>query len=239
MSLKKYVLAADNHGDHIHGKTANDLYSFVEEWKPALRYHLGDLFDFRALRRKANENEKRESIKEDVAEGKEFLKWYRPNVWLLGNHDDRLFEIAKWGCGAVKDLAELGVADILKTTDKIGCQIVPFGKRIGVYQLGDMKLIHGYFSGSTAARQHAAIYGKCCFGHVHAHDIASIPRIEGAVVGMAIPALCELDQEYNQQQCGSLRHSNGWAYGVIDTETGATETWVAKKLGGKWLLPMI
>lgn len=239
MSLERFVAAADNHGDHICRKTENEFFDFIDAWKPKHRLHLGDLFDFRALRRKANENEKRESILEDVSIGKEFLQEYRPNVWVMGNHDDRLFEIARWGSGAVRDLAEVGCQDIISLTKKVKCNVVPFGKRAGVYPFGDMKLLHGYFAGSTAAARHAAIYGKCMFGHVHAYDVASIARWEGPVIATGIPALCILDQEYNQQTPGSLRHSNGWAYGVIDSKTGETETWVAKKIGDKWVFPTI
>ena len=239
MSLQRWVFATDSHGDHIHEPTRKALVDFNKEWKPHLRFHGGDLFDFRALRRKANENEKRETIQEDLQAGLDFIHEYRPNVWLLGNHDDRLWEIAKWGAGAVKDLARIGVADIEKRCARLKVQLVPFGKRAGVYQLGDLKMLHGYYCGAFAARRMAQVYGKCLFGHVHAHDLASIPRWEGAIVAQSAPAMCVLDQEYNQQAPDSLRHSNGWVYGVHDTQTGETVGWVARELAGRWLIPTL
>jgi hypothetical protein len=239
MSLQRFVSACDNHGDHICPQTKKAFFDFLEVWKPHVKIHKGDLFDFRALRRKANENEKRESIQEDVQAGKEFLQAYKPNVWLLGNHDDRLWKISKWGAGAVKDLAQMGVDDITKLCGKLKTTIVPYGKRAGVFKLGDCKFLHGYYCGPYAARRHAMIYGKCIFGHVHAHDLASVPHIDGAQVARACPALCVLDQEYNQGQAESLRHSNGWIYGVHDTQTGETESWVARYMGGRWLCPMV
>lgn len=239
MSLKRWVFAADSHGDKLHEPTAAAFQDFLQHWKPHLRVHGGDLFNFDALRRKANENEKRQSVLDDLQAGFAFLRDYRPNVWLLGNHDDRLYEIAKWGSGAVKDLAVLAVQDIEARCRKIKCAVVPFGKTHGVYQLGNQKLLHGYFHGITAAKQHAQVYGRCLFGHIHAHDLASIPRWEGPVVAQSVPALCQLEQEYNRQNPGALRHSNGWAYGVLDEATGETETWIAREIGGKWLLPTL
>ncbi len=237
--LKRWVSVCDNHGDHAHTPTLDALWDFIDEWKPHIRIHKGDLFDFRALRRKANENEKRESIAADLQAGLDFIRRYKPNVWLLGNHDDRLWEISKWGSGAVKDLATMGVNDIESQCGRLKVQIVPFGKRVGVFKLGDLKFLHGYYHGAFAARRMAQVYGRCLFGHVHTYDIASIPRWEGPIVAQACPALCELDQEYNQQQPDSLRHSHGWAYGVYDEATGATEVWAARDLNGMWFLPRI
>ena len=47
---KKFVAFGDTHGDMVHKETLQALSNFIKEWKPDYKIHIGDLFDFRALR---------------------------------------------------------------------------------------------------------------------------------------------------------------------------------------------
>ena len=47
---ERFVVAADSHGDQVDEETANALFAFCKDYKPTIRVHAGDAWDFRNLR---------------------------------------------------------------------------------------------------------------------------------------------------------------------------------------------
>lgn len=82
----KFQVGFDVHGDQMDPAANRVFFEFASHWKPEIRVMGGDLFDFRPLRRKANEDEKRESMRKDFECGMDWLKQFRPNHYLRGNH---------------------------------------------------------------------------------------------------------------------------------------------------------
>jgi hypothetical protein len=235
MRFKKFLVCSDLHGD-MQDKTAVDaLFKFCDSWKPEVRVFAGDLWDFRPLRRRADEHEKRERMQHDYDAGMMFLKRFRPQTFLLGNHDQRLWDLRDNGQGVVADYAETGVREIENECDKLKCKIYPYDKRRGIFRLGHLKVIHGFFAGVTAVRRTAQAYGSVLMGHGHAIDQASIEGVEKRI-GRMIGALCRLDMDYNRAQVGSLRHAHGWAFGVV-ADSGAYQVWQAESVHNKWIVP--
>lgn len=234
MSLRRFLTCSDFHGDHHDPKTARAFLKFAELWKPDVKVFAGDLWDFRAMRRGASDEEKRDSLKRDYAEGLQFLKEFSPDVFLLGNHDLRAWNLAESGNGLVSDFAAKLVEEIEEETKKLRCSVVPYHKRLGVYRLGDLSMIHGYAAGVGAVRKHAMVYGNCLHGHTHTIESATVER-QSPVTARSIGALCARDMAYNAAQIGSLRHANGWAYGVVNDKTGAFQVWQAERVGDKFL----
>ena len=97
---ERFVIVSDNHGDMIHPAVNRVAHKFINEWKPTLRIHAGDNFDFRPLRRKASEEEKRELMRSDFDAGLEFFDMLKPTHFCRGNHDERLWDLAKEKNGA-------------------------------------------------------------------------------------------------------------------------------------------
>ena len=62
---KKFVFCSDVHGSEQDVKANKALFTFLGDYRPDIRVMGGDLFDFAALRKKASEEERRISIKED------------------------------------------------------------------------------------------------------------------------------------------------------------------------------
>ncbi len=209
---------------------------FLTQWKPDIRVFGGDLWDFRPLRRKATEDEKRESMAVDYNAGLRWVKEYRPNYFIRGNHDERLWELAASDHGIRSDYALSGVAEITAEMKQMRCQMLPYHKRDGVLRLGHLKILHGFACGIYAARQTALIYGSCLFGHVHDVTEHSIPGLERRVA-RSCGALCSLDMDYAARMPNTLRQANGWAYGVIHKTTGKYFSWQAESVEGKWLVP--
>ena len=66
----RFVAFGDNHGDMADDNAVEALVEFIKDYKPTVRVHLGDCFDFRSLRRGVgNDAEGAESLAADIAGG--------------------------------------------------------------------------------------------------------------------------------------------------------------------------
>jgi hypothetical protein len=108
----------------------------------------------------------------------------------------------------------------------------PYDARLGVLQLGHLKMVHGFHSGVGAVRQHAFIYGHVLLGHLHRIEVAAVPSLEPAEA-RCIGAICRTDMSYNSKFTAKLSHSNGWAYGLL-FESGHYQLFQTRKLNGKF-----
>lgn len=233
MKYERWMAVSDNHGDKQNAKAVSAALEFAKHWKPGIRLHLGDAFDFRCFRKNASQDESRDSIKADVEMGLEFIGKYKPTVFLRGNHDERLWDAAGCDDGKIADFASYLILDVKDALGDI--PVLPYDKRKGVYKLGHLKAIHGYTAGITAAKRAAEIYGAVMMGHVHAIDQYSIAGIERRV-GRSIGALCELCMDYNRGQANTLRQAHGWAYG-LKFPNGDYTFWQAEEVGGGFYMP--
>ena len=232
--MKKFIFATDLHGDMQDPKVVSALYDFTKIFKPDIKIFGGDLFDFRNFRRGASPEEREMSLRGDIEMGLEFLKKFSPHVFLRGNHDERLWDSAKNGKGVLKDWCELAVNQITNKVKLIQCQMLPYDKRKGIYDLGPVRFIHGFNAGIYATRSTGLIYapegGAVLHGHNHAfgnHTISKLKRTEAFGVG----ALVKIDMDYNRASPNGLMHGNGWAYGYVDGKEW--EVYTAKRGGDK------
>lgn len=237
MSWQRWLAGFDPHGDKQEDHVIEKFLAFDKIWKPHRRFLGGDLWDFAAIRRKANEDERRESMTADYDAGMAFLRAWQPNVFLRGNHDERLWDAWFTGSGPLKDLAGKWLEEINTWLKRNRCLMYPYDKRRGIHYEGHLKLLHGYFTGETAAKRHGQIYGACLFGHTHAIDQAAIPSLDSKVA-RSCGCLCQLDYDYNRAKPLSLRHAHGWVYGIQNTKTGGYYAWQAQELDGRWILPI-
>lgn len=233
----RWMAVADNHGDKQENAVCKVALQFAREWKPSVRIHLGDAYDFRALRRAATPEEKQEGLLTDCLAGNDFMAAYKPTVWLRGNHDERLWDVADGKVGKDEKLREYCklIRDQIIGTVGDDCRVLPYDAREGVYRLGHLKAIHGYHAGITAARQAALVYGAVIMGHVHAIDEYPIPGLHPRV-GRAIGGLCQLRMDYNRAVTASLRQAHGFAYG-LSFDDGSYLFYQAREIGGNWHLP--
>lgn len=236
---ERFLAAFDVHGD-MQDKAANAvLFEFLRDFRPHHRICGGDVFDFRAMRRKATEAEKEMSMRADFEDGMEWLGKFRPQTWLRGNHDERLWDLARMGHGLIRDYATECCEHIESKMRRRGCRMLPYDRR-SVYRLGKLKFLHGMFSGIQATRQTALTYADAgeivVCGHGHAVDdvtVAGLARRRAMMAG----CLCRLDMEYNRQMANSLRWAHGFVYGIINTKTGEVRIEQAQKFNEQWIMP--
>lgn len=237
MCFKKFIAVFDNHGDRCDHQAVEKMFEFKEQyWKPHITIHGGDNFDFRAIRKKASEEERRDSMLEDFNQGMNFLNRLKPTFYLRGNHCERLWDLASSDSGVISDFAFKGTQEIEQAMDKIKCHMFPYDRRKGVLRLGHLKILHGYLAGISAARRTAQIYGSCLIGHGHAIQQASIEGLEQRT-GIMCGCLADLNMDYVRASTGSLMWQHGFAFGILNEKTGAYYVWIARKIDGKWILP--
>jgi hypothetical protein len=233
---KRFVCAADNHGDMRDDVTCEALFAFMAEYKPEVRVHLGDNWDFRNLRRGASDDEKAASMRDDWECGTDFVRRFfsggKENHFLVGNHDTRLFALRDSASGVLRDYAEEGVKRFDAVFKKCRAAVLPYDSRLGVLQIGHLKALHGYHSGVNACRQHAMIYGNCLTGHNHSIESAAVSSLEPAEA-RCIGACCQIDMPYANKNTAKLRHGNGWAYGLL-FDDGHYQLFQTRKLNGKF-----
>lgn len=231
---RRWVACFDSHGDQVEPAALASFRDFTHWWKPDIRIHGGDIFDFRWLRRAASDEEKAESIEQDFEAGLALLGWYRPTAIVWGNHDWRLHNtLETTSHGATKALLSLMLERIESAT--AGSETVPYCKRAGVYPLGNYKVIHGYGTGIGAVRKAALVYGNCLMGHLHRNEQHTCERLDRATC-YAVGCLCKLDLGYNRASIGTLMQEHGWAYGLVSPR-GQTVVWRAQRVDGVWVLP--
>lgn len=231
---KRFVVVSDTHGDMIDRDAERAFKEFVKVWKPEIRVHLGDIFDFRNLRKGACEGERAEDVAADYQAGCDFLDWFRPTHVLWGNHDVRLWDMFKSTTdGVTRDWCRHWIEDI---TDRLaGVNTYPFCKRHGVWKLGTANLIHGNIDGLQATRELAKVYNTVLHGHTHRIERIAVAGLDRRV-GYNVGCLAKFDLGYNRKHVQTLQQAHGWAYGYV-LPNQEPVVWQAEKVAGLWIVP--
>lgn len=235
---KRFICAFDVHGDKAHEPTLSVFWNFLENhWNDATyRIMGGDLWDFRPLRKGADAEERAESMSSDYRAGLVFLERMQVTHFLRGNHDERLWELAANGRGVERDFAADKCEYIEAEMARRGVDMRRYHIRDGVLQIGHLKVSHGFFNGVSCARQMAEVYGSVLFGHNHVIQTQPVAGLEHRAA-RCCGAMCELIMPYNERRPGTLRHANGFSYGVIHESTGEYFVWQAERIGADWVMP--
>jgi hypothetical protein len=218
MKFRRFVVASDNHGDMIDPIPSKALFDFLDDFKPEIRIHAGDNWDFRNLRKGASDDEKAHSLEDDWKSGCDFFEKFfkngKENHFLLGNHDDRLWQYQRSATGLLRDYAADGIQRVENLCSRMKVKKLPYDSALGILKLGKLSILHGYHAGVGAARHHANIYGNCLFGHVHTDESAPVASLEPAEA-RTIPCLCIRDMDYINSKTGKLRWAQGWVFGLL------------------------
>lgn len=237
--LKRFIVCGDNHGDLVCEESSKKFFEFSANWNPHYRIHLGDLWDFSALRRGASAEEKMLGISDDYQAGINFLDRYKPHFLTLGNHDDRIWQhtvscsegILRERCQELADSSE-------REFKKRKIQWVPY--KVNQFLRmpeGGPKLIHGFRSTINPAKAHFDHWGEVIHGHCHTDNHHTARHIEGGKA-FSVACLADLNQlTYSDRQPAKLGHRNGWLYGTINTKTGTWNAWPVIKEQGIWISP--
>ena len=194
---KTFVAVSCSHGHLIHAGAAKQVLDFCRDYNPDLRIHLGDAFDFSCLMKDAIRDGGGDESITEIHRGAEFLEQYRPNVWFMGNHEARPFELVDHHKAIVRDLAMRIVADIQMLAKSMRSEVVPYS---GVYdpscvrRIGNTAFMHGYSFAQNAPRNHVLLTGlPTVHGHTHTVDIQTCNQM-GGPMGYAIGFLGDVSK---------------------------------------------
>lgn len=214
-----FIFATDYHGIEADKRATEAFFKSLDLLDPqrkARRIMGGDLWNFAALRRGADEDEKRHRLKEDFYAGITFLERYRPDDLLLGNHDQRLWDAVKRErvrkSGWLAEYAEELIAKFEQTALALGIRVKPYDKAKGILRVDKLAFAHGYGHGETLTSNMADAYGDVVFGH--GHKIVRDTSMKGAVAtGYQIGCLARKDMDYVRAELSALRQQHGFAFG--------------------------
>lgn len=235
--MKRWMYVTDSHGDLICPRARDAALAFAKKFKPEIRIHGGDAFDFRALRNGASEEERQEGITDDLEAGLAFLNDYKPTVFLWGNHDDRIVQkAAKCADGNLREFCRLIHDRIMDTLGALGCEVRPYDVEDGRYVLGDYKLIHGYNHDMHSAHKAGSVYGNCIMGHVHTFQQAK-PLRDDAPTSYTCGSLMDAKRaSYARRRLNTMVWENGWMYGWI-TDDNKLIVQSVRQVAGRWMIP--
>jgi hypothetical protein len=239
MAWEKSIFISDTHGDLVCPDAVKVVKKFIEAWQPKHRVHLGDVWDFRSIRRGASPDERMEGISYDYNCGIELLDWYRPNYLTMGNHDFRLWRAAsETSQGVLADLCAMKVQELEDKLRAMKIKWVPY--KVNAYltlPMGGLKLIHGFRSTMYPAKAHFEHWGDCIFGHVHKPDSHEARHIDGGKA-TAVGTLADISKmTYADMHAAKLGWRNSFHYGLHNTKTGKYELWPVTKDGKDWISP--
>ena len=234
---KRFFAVTCSHGSFAHEGHCAAALAHKEAWAPHTTLHLGDAWDCTCLRGGADPADQSINLGDDITAGKRFLEALRPDVFCMGNHEARLWRVAKQQRGVIGQLAEAGIADITGFLGRIGASWLPYHVKRGVYELGNTKFLHGYAIGIGAVRKHAQLYGRCVFGHLHRVEEAPAQGYDSPLAA-TIGWLGDPEQlDYSDTKPTIMSWEPSWCYGYYNERTGATVWWLARYVDGEWLLP--
>ena len=216
---QKYLAVSCTHGAEADPRALDAMLRLKEAWRPQFTLHLGDAIDARCLRSGARKDsdsaDHAADLADDLMQGLSFLKQLKPNVYLLGNHEARLTELAHSPNAVLSYAAGHVMGRIMDEMGKIKCQVVPYVgvHPAGVFMLGDTGFTHGSLYGVSAARDCCEMSGRnMVMGHTHRVAMESA-RTHTKAVGYNIGCGIKLDIGYSANRRQTLGWRHAAAYG--------------------------
>lgn len=213
---KRYMAVGCNHGAHISEPAKKEVLDFKKDFEPHLTIHLGDALDTTSFRAgAANTPDQLAPIEDDMVAGLDFIKQYAPDLWMLGNHEDRLWKLRNHPKQHTAFAAKTCIDRITDFCDEIGCEYVLYG---GMFDpkswklIGDTLFAHGWIYNQNANRDNAESMGRDTVT-AHTHRLGSAPgRHIGTPMGYSVGTLSEIRaMEYAK----SRRNTGAWSGGIV------------------------
>ena len=236
---ERWVAIGDNHGEFVHKADADVFFNWLDYYKPHVRIHLGDNFDFTCLRlmKSAEESDRAHDLVIDTLAGKEFLERYRPHVYMLGNHEARLIKACRTWDGIKRSLALQLNQQLDEFYASLNIRVLPYHYRDGVFELGDHRFLHGNRCGVNAVRMLGLVYRNMTMGHLHTIECHTIEGLDHAVASTC-GCMCDYDRlNYAQERTATSKWQRGWEFGLHNTKTGRTVRCQAARVDGHWIIP--
>lgn len=219
--MKRRIMAVGcSHGDYIDPIAEEGVLEFSRRWKPHVRVHLGDAWDFACLRSGARGNsedvDRARDATPDMDRAAVFLRKFRPTHFLFGNHEARVVELCEHWQATTKMLARKVYEDITGVLSRVGAKYRDTWDARTWFRFGDYKFLHGFLFGAYYLRDTARAVGNCVIAHAHRPGIARAERDDGA---RALSPGCLRSFEtagYAKARASTLAWGTGVVWGEFD-----------------------
>jgi len=239
-SWQKIMAVGCSHGEYLHPQASNLVARFFDRWKPKIRIHLGDAFDFQAFRTGAKgTSDEAHPVEADLDHGRRFLKLFSPTVVCDGNHENRIVTLARHYNTMTATAARSVLDSVRKAQRADKVPLIPYTVHAeGWYQLGDFKFGHGHLFSENFIRDSAERWGNCVVAHAHRGGMAKGRRSD-CPTAFCVGTLCDPEKmTYASGRAGTLAWSHGIVWGETDHKT--TRLFLAEWPQGEseWRLPV-
>lgn len=239
---KKFLAVSCSHGHLADTKATKAALEFKRRWKPDFTFHLGDALDLAALRSGAMKNpdsaDRATSISEDFRAGSNFLRLLEPNIFFVGNHEHRLYEMQYSPNAVISHCATSALAELHQHLKDLRCGIVQYDIENGWKEFGGTLFGHGFMFNEMACRDHAEMLRKpVVFGHLHRVD-RSAGRSVGAPVAWSIGCLANVgSMHYARRNRSVTRWQHGIAWGEFNDKDCIVNV-ISPTSEGEWRFPV-
>lgn len=237
----KFLAVGCSHGSHISESAKKAVLDFRDRYKPEEIIHLGDAIDCTSLRggaiRDSISGDHSADLADDFATGIGFLKELEPTIYMLGNHEHRLYNLLGSSSAIISYAAERGVDEIERQMKKLHCRVFPYDIEKGVVVLGGTAFLHGFAFSENAVRDTVESLGRpVIMAHIHRPEIQR-GRVINSPVGICVGTLANIGaMAYARQRRATLRWQHGFAWGEYSSK--GCVSWLATPTGGEWRLPI-
>lgn len=206
---RRVMFITDNHGNLAHKDRVDEAWGIQQDFQPHLTVHLGDNWEFTALRRGASDSELNVDLQADVEAGEEFLQRFRPQIVFEGNHCKRIRRLMQKPDGRLAMLASMVYTRMMATIEDIGAEWVLFNSKNGQRKIGAHLCMHGYAHGINAVeRQRSAYRMPVIVGDGHRSQL--LPGKYGAHPSYMVGALLDFDKvNYDEDTLSGIDRSHG------------------------------
>ena len=213
---KKIFAVGCSHGLHADPKALAAVLKFRESYKPDACVHLGDFCDTTAFRSGVSSGQDADSaapIQPDVDGGLDFLEKLRPTLVLAGNHEARLWRLAKSPNAIVSHCSTKVIGEIMDTCKELKAEFIEY---TGIHQgkiIGGFRFMHGVFFSENGVRDHAEAFGNVVHAHMHRAGVAKGRRSDNPT-GYCVGTLTGRGaMEYSANRRSTLSWSSGFVWG--------------------------
>ena len=169
----RFMAVGCSHGKHICPEAKKAVLDFKKKWirRDDLTLHLGDAIDTAAFRSGARgiDADSAEPVAPDIDGGLMFLREYRPDILLCGNHEARLWHLQSSPNAVIAYAANRAIQHIEDGCAKIGTRVIPYDAVWQEYKRADITFMHGVMYSENATRDHCEAFGPGKVIHAHTH----------------------------------------------------------------------
>lgn len=219
---KRWQSIACSHGAFVDREAVKKVLKFRNDFKPEIRIHKGDIYDFSAFRGGTQgTRDEAEQIDPDLRAGAELIGLYSPTDVLIGNHDERIWTWANHHNAVWAKAAMACRNEFLTACQKAGVKrlVDTYDVAKSFIELGDFKVLHGFFYNENALRDHAEVYGNCIIGHLHTPGVAIGRRLDSPRAYCAGMLADAEKLAYSRRRRATLRWGLGFLWGETDGKT--------------------